>query len=136
MPFVEPSKEPNEMRRSLSALLLNRPNGSRKGDTELDDDLLLLFEYFDDAVNLLDAEHLDESVFDESVRDKRDLIDSSSFGSIVSSTLVLPGSCVEVQDWRPGTVEKWICAALELGDEHLVPIQQLFCTTHSPVSVG
>lgn len=98
MPFVEPSREPNEIRRSLSALLLNRPKGSRKGDTELYDDLLLDFEYFDEAVDLLDAVPLDESDLEESVRDNRDLIDSSSFGSIVSSTLVLPGSCDELQD--------------------------------------
>ena len=66
MPFVEPSNEPNEIRRSLSALLLNRPNGSRKGDIELDDDLLLplLLELFD-TVDLVLAENLDETDLEE-----------------------------------------------------------------------
>lgn len=100
MPFVEPSSEPNEIRRSLSALLLNRPNGKRKGDTELDDDLALDFEYFEyfDAVDLVDSENLEETDLDEFVRDNLVLIDWSSSFSIVSSTLVLPGGCVEIAD--------------------------------------
>ena len=85
MPFVEPSNEQKEMRCSLSALLLNRPNGSRKGGTELDDDLRL-------HLDTLVVENLDDTDLHESVRVNLDLIDWSSSWSIVSSTLVLPGS--------------------------------------------
>lgn len=75
IPFVSPSIELNDIRRSVSSLL-NRLNGSRKAEIELVDDLVVNLEHLDN-VDLVDfeIEILDEIDFDEFVLDNFDFID-------------------------------------------------------------